>query len=76
MNTVFKNWDATRIFRLVLALGALIYGIVAKDYLFLPLGIWFMLMAVLNFSCCGSGSCASSGGSKQVYKGIIKPYKK
>jgi hypothetical protein len=77
MKKFFQNWNATRIFRLVIALGIGIYGIVAKDYLILPLAGWFLIMVVFNMSCCGAGGCSSGeNNTKQVYKGIIKPYKK
>lgn len=76
MQNILKNWDAARIFRFILALGAAIYGLMAKDYLILPLAGWFLLMSIFNFSCCGSGACSASNKDKQVYKDIIKPYKK
>lgn len=77
MRKYFQNWDAARFFRLALALGLGVYGIVEKDYFMLPLVLWLLAMVIFNFSCCGSGGCASTGkNDKQVYKDIIKPYKK
>lgn len=77
MKKFLQNWDASRIFRFIIALGIGIYGIVAKDYFILPVAGWFLLMSLFNISCCGSGGCASTKQEdKQVHKGIIKPYKK
>lgn len=77
MNNLFKNWDSGRIIRLILSIGLSIYAIVSKDYGFFFLAGLFLLQAVFNLSCCGSGGCASSGTNNhdQVYKGEIEEYR-
>lgn len=76
MNSLFKNWDAARIIRLVAGLGIGIYAIVSKDYMFLLLAGLFLFQATLNISCCGASGCSTSDATsqKQVYKDQIKPY--
>jgi len=76
MNTLLKNWDFARIFRLVAGIIAGVYAITSEEYIFLLLAALFLFQAILNLSCCGSG-CSSSGRNApdQVYKDVIKPYK-
>lgn len=77
MNNLLKNWDSGRIIRLILSIGLSIYAITSKDYGFFFLAGLFLLQAVFNLSCCGSGGCASSGTDHQgqVYKGEIEEYR-
>lgn len=69
MNKLFKDWDASRIFRLVLGLGAGLYAIISKDTFFYWFAGLFIVQAVLNWSCCGAGGCSSGNSkeSKQLY---------
>jgi len=77
MNNMLRNWDFSRIIRLIAGIGISIYAINSKEYSFLFLGGFFLLQAVLNMSCCGAGGCSSNtdNGQKEVFKGEIKQYK-
>jgi len=77
MNNIFRNWNIARIIRLLAGLGLSIYAFTSKEYAFLFLAGLFLLQAVLNMSCCGTGGCSSSNENdqKQVYKQDIKQYK-
>lgn len=55
----FSEWDATRIFKLVLG-GAMALGYVStKESIYLFGGIMFLTQAVFNIGCPG-GSCSTS----------------
>lgn len=76
MNNVLKNWNASRIIRLLLGVGIAIYAISVKEPLFLIVAGVFLLQGVLNISCCGTGRCSTPRRtSLQVYKDEIKEFK-
>ncbi|OJU49849.1 MAG: hypothetical protein BGN96_00345 [Bacteroidales bacterium 45-6] len=72
-----KNWDAMRIFRLIVGLFIAVYGICTKDYVLLMFSAFFLLQAILNISCCGIKGCGSpkSQDEKGVYEDQVKPFK-
>ncbi len=74
---MLKNWDFSRVMRLIAGVGISTYAFTAKEYSFLFLAGFFLLQAILNISCCGAGGCSSSAGNnqKQVFKGEIEQYK-
>ncbi|WP_321436502.1 hypothetical protein [uncultured Bacteroides sp.] len=77
MNNILKNWDFSRIIKLIAGIGISIYAITEKEYSFLFLAGFLFLQAILNISCCGAGGCSSStnNSQKEVFKGEIKQYK-
>ena len=77
MNNILKNWDTTRIIRLIAGVGFGTYAIISKDYVFFWLTGILIFQAIFNISCCGAGGCSSSNTKepKEAYKGIIKTYK-
>ena len=58
MKTILQGWNFMRILRLVLAIGILVQGIIARDTVTIILGVVFGGMAVANIGCCGVGGCA------------------
>ena len=75
MKRLFRNWDVLRVIRLLTGAVFAGYGIYASDSLMIILGGLLMLMAVVNWSCCVTGGCASSTGNKAWYKDFVKPYR-
>jgi len=77
MNNILKNWGFVRIIRLLAGVGFGIYAVISSDYMFLWLTGMLVFQAIFNISCCGAGGCSSPNTTetKEVYKGIIKPYK-
>lgn len=75
MNRFISNWDAARWLRLLSGIGFMVYGLYGADFYIVFLGVLFLLMAVLNWSCCSGGSCSTSSGKKSLYKDYVKPYK-
>lgn len=75
MKRLFRNWDVLRVIRLLTGAVFAGYGIYASDSLMIILGGLLMLMAVVNWSCCATGGCASSTGNKALYKDFVKPYR-
>lgn len=71
---LFKGWDIGRIIRLLSGAFLLGYGIYASDYFFSVFGSVFVLMAVLNWSCCSSCGCGVSPGSKASYRDFVQTY--
>jgi uncharacterized membrane protein HdeD (DUF308 family) len=77
MKNLLKNWDVSRILRLVLGLGIGVYALITTEYLLLILAGWLLMQGVLNISCCGT-TCASQGtktDKRDLYKDQIKKYK-
>jgi hypothetical protein len=58
MKTILQGWHFMRILRLVLAVGILAQGIIAKDTVTILLGVVFGGMAIANIGCCGPAGCA------------------
>ncbi len=75
MKRLFRNWDVLRVIRLLAGAVFAGYGIYASDSLIIILGGLLMLMAVVNWSCCGAGGCGTSTGNKALYKDFVKPYR-
>lgn len=57
-NLLLKNWDFVRTLRLLIGLGVGGYAAWAGDYFLAALGGLFIIQAVFNLSCCGSGGCS------------------
>lgn len=77
MNRILKNWDASRILRLILGAIIAIYAISSREYGFLILGGFFLFQAIMNVSCCGASGCYTDkdNSKKNIYKDQIKDYK-
>ena len=75
-NKLLKNWGILRIIRLVGGLGLLIYAIVRKEYLFIALGSFFTVQALLNVSCCCVAQCGTSDetSEKGRYENQVEQY--
>ena len=74
MKRFLGKWDAARWLRLLLGTGFVIYGLHNNDSYVIVLGILFLLMALLNWSCCAAGSCNATSGKGAPYKNFVKPY--
>ncbi|HRN79733.1 MAG TPA: hypothetical protein PKY29_05225 [Ferruginibacter sp.] len=70
-----KSWGWMRIIRLVLGIIIVIQGIMMKEWLYMILGGFFTLFALMNVGCCGT-SCTvprnSGNSSKPVTYEEIK----
>ncbi len=77
MKRLLKDWDAMRVFRLIVGLFIAVYAICTKDYLLLMFSAFFLLQAIFNISCCGVQGCGSSNAKdeKGVYEDQVKPFK-
>ena len=73
-NLLLKNWDFVRTLRLLIGLGVGGYAAWAGDYFLAALGGLFIIQAVFNLSCCGSGGCSVASQKKTLYQSVIKPY--
>ena len=73
-NLLLKNWDFVRTLRLLIGLGVGGYAAWAGDYFLATLGGLFIIQAVFNLSCCGSGGCSVAPEKKTLYQDVIKPY--
>lgn len=47
------GWDFNRVFRLALAVLVAIYSLSIKEYTYLVISGYFLILAVFNISCCG-----------------------
>ncbi len=74
MKRFLGKWDAARWLRLLLGTGFVIYGLHNNDSYVIVLGILFLLMALLNWSCCAAGGCNASSDKKALYKDFVEPY--
>lgn len=54
---IFTNWTFMRFLRLGIGIAILVQSILAKDAMFVFLGILFTAMPVFNMGCCGTGGC-------------------
>lgn len=61
-NKLLAPWNKMRIIRLLLALLVLAQGIYAKEWFFIALGSFFMLLPLLNVGC---GSTCRTVESKE-----------
>lgn len=73
-NLLLKNWDFIRTLRLLIGLGVGGYAAWAGDYFLAALGGLFIIQALFNLSCCGSGGCSVASQKKTLYQDVIKPY--
>lgn len=66
-----------RFLRLGLGLAVLIQAIIAKDMLFVLLGLGFTALPVFNIGCCGTGGCylppnKQAGNTKDIpYEEVV-----
>jgi hypothetical protein len=61
MNKYFSNWTATRIIQLIVGIVFGAHAIMARDYPFLILSIFFLIQAVFGISFCQAmGGCKTS----------------
>lgn len=51
-----KSWNWMRVIRLVLGIIIIVQGIMMKEWLYMILGGFFTLFAIMNVGCCGT-SC-------------------
>ena len=58
MKRLLIGWNAFRIIRLLIGIGALVQGIIQKEGLVLVAGSWILFGALFNRGCCGSGGCS------------------
>lgn len=73
-NLLLKNWDFVRTLRLLIGLGVGGYAAWAGDYFLAALGGLFIIQALFNLSCYGSGGCSVASQKKTLYQDVIKPY--
>ena len=52
-----RKWNMIRLLRLLMGCAIVIQAIVEKEVIFGLVGLAFAVMALFNFSCCGSGTC-------------------
>jgi len=55
---ILTGWNFMRGFRLIVGLFFLIWGIFKSDTLLILGGVFFLITAIANAGCCGSGGCA------------------
>jgi hypothetical protein len=55
--TILRNWNFMRAFRLIIGIAIIIQAAMAKDVLFGLAGIFFSGLALFNSGCCGSSAC-------------------
>lgn len=71
---LLNNWDVARSIRLLSGTLLTGYGIYNSDHVFVSFGIVFVIMALLNWSCCATGKCSTTTDNKAAYKKFVKPY--
>ncbi|HUH51277.1 MAG TPA: hypothetical protein VLZ11_04200 [Flavobacterium sp.] len=57
MMNYLKNWNFTRVLRLVMGIFIVVQGFINQEWFFVILGALFTLMPLLNIGC-GSAGCA------------------
>lgn len=55
--TIFTNWTFMRFLRLTLGIAVLVQAVLARDTMFVFLGVLFTTMPVFNIGCCGVNRC-------------------
>lgn len=55
--TIFTNWNFMRFFRLALGIAILVQAAMARDTVFVILGLLFTAMPVFNIGCCSTNRC-------------------
>lgn len=71
---LFKNWDIVRVFRMLIGLLTGAYAVWSDEYFLLILAGLFIVQALFQLSCCGTGCTASASDRRNLYKDTIKPY--
>lgn len=64
MKNYFRNWNFSRILRLILGVFILVQGIESQEWLLAALGGFIGLMPVFNIGTCGT-ACNTSYTSKK-----------
>lgn len=54
---MLKNWNFSRILRVVLGVYLIGDGIRSEQWAFVGLGALFLAMAVFKFGCCSTSGC-------------------
>jgi len=54
-NIVFTNWNAMRFIRLAIALFLFSQAYVTKNWIFIGIGLFFLVLVIFNFGCGPSG---------------------
>jgi hypothetical protein len=67
---LLSNWTVIRLTRLLIGAGAAVHGILQNEFIFMAAGLFLLLGAVLNYSCCGSAGCPIPYSKKQTNKDI------
>jgi len=78
MNKYLNNQNIVRIIRAIIGASLAIAAYLSGHYVFVGLGILFIVQAIFNVSCCSSGGCNTDNSTenKALYKDQIKNYKK
>ncbi len=66
MSRITTGWNFMRALRLVLAIAIIAQGIVARDWLFVAMGVLFGGMAVFGIGCCGANGCATKPTNENI----------
>ena len=57
MKNILRNWNLSRIIRLIAGTAMVIYSIQSQQWLFAILGGLLLLTALLNARTCAEGNC-------------------
>ena len=63
---IFSGWNLMRWLRLAIGAYFLVTGILQRDALVGMIGGFFLLQAVFNAGCCGSGGCRVSPSPRKI----------
>lgn len=63
---LFTGWSFMRALRLVTGIAAIIFSIPGRDILLGLAGGFLLLMAVLNFGCCGVNGCSIKAKNPKI----------
>ncbi len=64
IQTLFNNWTAMRLIRLVLSIIIIAQAVSVHDTAMSFAGAILLLMAIANVGCCGSNGCATPAYKK------------
>ncbi|MCL6461912.1 MAG: hypothetical protein I4O51_08595 [Flavobacterium micromati] len=56
-NILFTNWNAMRFIRLAIALFLFSQAYITKNWIFVGIGLFFLVQVIFNFGC-GPNGCA------------------
>lgn len=65
MKRLLTSWDARRIFYLVGAIWIILQAIMDRMWFFLPVGLYFLYMAIYKVGCAG-GNCSVNYESTKI----------